>query len=95
MKTFVIAAAITFAASTAVAQCFPRDALVQSLTDQHAEQVTGGGLRSASLLVELWTNPATGSFTIFTTAATGVSCVIVTGANWQNLQLTPEPDPQL
>jgi len=94
MKTFVFAAAITFAASTVVAQCFPRDALVQSLTEQHAEQVTGGGLRSASLLVELWTSPA-GTFTIFTTTATGVSCIVASGQFWQNHQLTPEPDPQL
>ena len=66
------------------ATCFPRDALIQSLKTNHGEHLTGGGLHSATQLVELWSSDQTGSFTVFVTRADGIACIVATGQNWHN-----------
>lgn len=66
------------------AQCMQRDALVERLQGQYGESLNGGGLKSASQLIEVWSSEKTGSFTVFITQANGVSCVVATGQNWNS-----------
>lgn len=63
--------------------CLPRDVLIATLEDRFSETLVGGGLRNAQQLVEVWSSPETGSFTVFITHPNGVSCVMATGQNWQ------------
>ncbi|PCH74384.1 MAG: hypothetical protein COC12_03775 [Rhodobacteraceae bacterium] len=72
--------------------CMPRTSLVQSLADRHGERLTGGGLRSTTQVVEIWSSDKTGSFTVFVSRADGISCVIATGQNWQNSAPKVVPD---
>ena len=69
--------------------CFSRDSLVENLADSYDESLTGAGLRSPQQLLELWTSPETGTFTIFITRPDGVSCLLASGQNWH---LTPMKD---
>jgi len=72
--------------------CMPRTSLVQTLADRHGERLTGGGLRSTTQVVEIWSSDKTGSFTVFVSRADGISCVIATGQNWQNSVPRVVPD---
>ncbi len=69
--------------------CMPRVALVQSLQSNYDERLTGGGLKNATQVVEVWSSDETGSFTVFVTRADGVACILATGQNWYN-SLRPE-----
>ena len=71
--------------------CMPRTTLVKTLEDKHGERLTGGGLRSSTQVVEIWSSDETGSFTVFVTRADGLACVIATGQNWQNSGPVKEP----
>lgn len=73
------------------ALCLPREALIQSLKTTHGEQLTGGGLRSSTQLIELWSSDQTGSFTVFVTRADGLACIVATGQNWHNA-ITRDPE---
>jgi hypothetical protein len=95
----IFSAALIFGAAAmappAISQtlaCMPRASLVQSLEDRHGERLTGGGLRSATQVVEIWSSDKTGSFTVFVSRADGISCVIATGQNWQNSTPKVIPD---
>lgn len=71
-------------------QCLPRDALVQKLETGFGEQLVGGGLQSAQQLLEVWSSKETGSFTVFVTRPSGISCVVATGWHWNSVSAPPE-----
>jgi len=64
--------------------CMNRDALTETLTTRYSESLTGGGLQNPSQLLEIWSSPETGSFTVFITRPDGTSCVVASGQNWQS-----------
>lgn len=68
--------------------CFMRDHLIANLSESYDEVLTGAGLRSPQQLLELWSSPESGTFTIFVTRPDGVSCVLASGMDWQ---LMPVP----
>ena len=85
----LISAALVFGASAvappALAQngnCMPRDALVSTLTEKYGESLSAAGLHNTQQLVEVWSSPKTGSFTVIITQSSGISCVVATGENW-------------
>lgn len=63
--------------------CASRDMLVEKLQDSYSEAYQGGGLQSSTSLIEIWSSPKTGSWTMLMTRADGVSCIVATGHNWQ------------
>lgn len=69
-------------------QCFDRGTLVDILTEQFNETLTGGGLQSPGQLLEIWSSHSTGSFTVFITYPTGISCVVASGREWHNVPMT-------
>ncbi len=79
--------AIALSSCPAFAQsaCFQREALISTLSTKYSEAPTGGGMQNQSQLIEVWTSPKSGSFTIFVTQANGVSCVVATGKHWQSM----------
>mgnify|MGYP001300234487 CR=1 FL=1 len=79
------AIALLSSASPAFAQgtkCLPRQALVKNLAEKYHEPLTGGGLQNPRQLLEIWTSPETGSFTVFITRADGVACIVATVKHW-------------
>lgn len=69
------------AQSAQTATCLPRDLITDTLSSTYGERLTGGGLQTASQLLEIWSSDS-GSFTLLMTRADGISCVIATGQNW-------------
>ncbi len=62
--------------------CAIRADIVAKLEGNFQEQLTGGGLHGLSAVVEVWTSPKTGTFTVVTTDAKGLSCILATGTDW-------------
>jgi len=62
--------------------CYNHTELLKSLKDQHAEKLVGRGT-SHGMIIELFVNSKTGSWTLFYTRPNGVSCPIATGFNWE------------
>lgn len=85
------AAALAPPVAAQPAQCLPRDILIERLEAQYSEQLTGGGLQNAARLLEIWSSPQTGSFTVFVTQANGLACVIATGQDWHSVPDMPMP----
>lgn len=65
--------------------CAMRDSVVERLSSVYSEQLTAGGLHtgtSSQNMVEVWSSPETGTFTVMMTNASGVSCIMASGTNW-------------
>lgn len=62
--------------------CAARADVVAKLESNFHEQLTGGGLHGQSAVVEVWSSPTTGTFTVITTDAAGQSCILATGTDW-------------
>ena len=73
--------------------CLPRDTLVERLDKTYHEQSTGAGLQNPQQLLEIWSSPDTGSFTVFITRSDGLSCVMASGRNWHSaVPVRAQPD---
>ena len=90
---------MTALAPPALAQtaCAPREHIIAQLDARYGEMATAGGLQSSTQMVEIWTAPDTGSWTILVTTAAGVSCVLASGTHWhqQVPRLAAEDSPSL
>jgi len=62
--------------------CAPRESIIERLEASFGEALTGGGLQSASQILELWTAPETGTWTALVTNANGISCIVASGTNF-------------
>lgn len=80
-----VVGATGLAASAQSANCALRNTVVERLSSVYSEQLTAGGLqtgRSSQNMVEVWSSPETGTFTVMMTNAAGVSCIMAAGTNW-------------
>ncbi len=76
------------------ASCAKRDIVVKRLKALYSEQLTAGGIQTTSTTqnyVEVWSSPDTGTFTVILTTPYGLSCVVASGTDWQNLPRPNEP----
>lgn len=94
----LIAAALVFGAAAtapplaAHAQqpvaCGPRAILIERLETHFGERRHGAGLGGEAdphrTLVELFTSPETGSWTIILTRVDGISCILAAGQHWRD-----------
>jgi hypothetical protein len=78
------AAALAPPASAQSMQCLPRAALIERLTVDFNEEITGGGLQNPQQLLEVWSSASTGSFTVFITRPSGIACIVATGLHWNS-----------
>lgn len=77
-------------AGAQVPNCGPREIIVERLTsEKFKEQQAGLGQMSASIILELWRNPDTGTWTVITTHANGMSCLRASGDAWQERIILP------
>lgn len=96
----VFTAAIIFGAAAlappVVAQvpntCMERSQLTEALRESHHELPKGTGLQSPYRMLEIWTSPETGSFTVLVTRPDGISCVVAFGNQWQDAPPPPQSD---
>ena len=81
----MIGAMLIGAAPAHAANCAKREMVVDRLKVKYSEQLTAGGLqssRTATTVVEVWSSPETGTFTVMLTNANGVSCIVASGTDW-------------
>ena len=73
------------AAVSAAPQCGKRDAVLSTLATQFGETRRGVGLAVNHGLVEVFASNETGSWTITITMADGMTCLIVSGENYEEI----------
>lgn len=88
MKRILVSAALlALGAGTAVAQvqsCAPRERVIQELANRWGEaQVWRGLARNGAFVLEVFANPETGTWTVFTTVPSGVSCQRASGTGFE------------
>ena len=94
-KTFSLFATtlvlVLAAAPDAAAQsrCGAREKIVAHLATKYGEQQRSVGIQGRGEVIEIYTNPESGTWTIILTNARGLSCLMAAGEAFQ--QLTPKP----
>ncbi len=69
--------------------CAPTGEMQARLTREFGETRRGFGTRGPEQVLEVWTDPS-GDWTLVMTYASGQSCIVAMGDNWDYL---PEEDP--
>ena len=73
--------------------CGYYDMIVERLTETYNEARRGQGLAGSQALIELWTDPADGSWSLLRVNPSGWTCLIGSGQNWTDDEPTPEGRP--
>ena len=85
LRLFSIVATTMIPIMTNAQTCMERHNLLAALVDDYQEQVVGVGLSDDGLyIVEVAANEQTGTFTIFSTNAAGISCLVVSGQGYED-----------
>ena len=88
MRTLLVAI-LALTATPALPQptCAPREAVTHMLETNHGERQQWRGLDANGMMVEVFANPETGTWTILVSGPEGASCLVAhgsdAGANWQ------------
>lgn len=97
VRHFALLAAV-FMAAPAVAGspiadviCDTREGMLLRLERTHGAERQGRGIRGNNAILEIWAVPSTGEWTLVQNYATGKSCIIAMGDEWE--MLVPITDP--
>ncbi|MEM8580945.1 MAG: hypothetical protein AAGF50_07100 [Pseudomonadota bacterium] len=71
--------------------CEPRDTLRNLLVSEYGAQMTGHGVRGPDVMLEIWSAPDSGAWTLVQTYANGQACIVAMGDHWESTQTTAEP----
>ena len=91
MKTLLAIIAfflVMFAISNAVSQnlaCVPRPDIIKRLGYKYKETTIGLGIANNGGVLELLTTKTGNTWTILITMPNGISCMVASGEDWQNL----------
>ena len=66
--------------------CYDRETMLLRLEQTHGAERKGRGMRGPDALLEIWSIPATGEWTLVQTYASGKSCIVAMGDNWEALE---------
>ena len=80
-------AALLAAPAAAQTNCGTTDEVERFLSDRHGERVVAFGLMQSGGLLQIWTNPKTGSFSAVVTDG-NISCIAASGSSFA---ITPMP----
>ena len=72
-------------AETSPEACADRASIVDQLKGKYQESHQASGLQTDKRLVEIWTSPASGSWTILITDVNGTSCIAAAGRAWLDI----------
>ena len=89
-----IAAIAALLAAPAVAQsnCVATAEADRQLSDRHGEGVVAYGMMRSGGLMQIWTNPKTGSFSAVVTDG-NISCIAASGSSFAITPLPPNLEP--
>ena len=68
--------------------CGDRTMVTERLQSKWGEQFAGGGLQNTNNVFEVWMSEENGTWTILQTNANGKSCVMASGTNWREGEMT-------
>ena len=94
MRTLAIAALVASFAMPAFAQsqnCGLREDVVTALTERFGESVQNRGISEGGLLVEMWGNVDSGSWTALVTTPDSVSCIVASGQGFERVDSPVHP----
>lgn len=83
--TIVIAVILTLASITAAfaaAPCGQHDEMAAKLEETYGESKSNAGMVNNDKVMEIYTNPTTGTWTVLITDAAGTSCMVAAGEIW-------------
>ncbi len=80
--TFTLLHATPYAIAEDHQTCAKRDLVVQRLQEKFGETQRGIGLNQTDGLLEIFTSPATGTWTILMTKPDGSTCLLAAGRRW-------------
>jgi hypothetical protein len=63
--------------------CAERGDMLRRLEVEYGAVRQGAGLRGPEAVMEIWTVPATGDWTLVQSYADGLSCILAIGENWE------------
>nr|WP_321362682.1 hypothetical protein [uncultured Celeribacter sp.] len=72
--------------------CGSKAEIHAKLTRQFGAVKTGAGLRGPEAMMEIWTNPKSGDWTLVQTYVEGRSCIVAMGEYWEDLAPTEAPE---
>ena len=67
--------------------CAPTQEMRDRLEGRMGEVRTGTGIRSPQQVMELWSRPSSGDWTLVVTYASGKSCIVAMGEGWSAVPL--------
>lgn len=75
--------------------CGDRQTIIERLSDRYGESRSGGGLTHTNGVLEVFTSPDTGTWTVVLTLPTGQTCLVAAGEFWEQapLELTKSGAP--
>ena len=81
----------SFGPAHAQQMCGPTEGLMVMLTSQYGETVQDRGMTASGIYVAWWGNSETGSWTVTASRPDGVSCIIVSGMDFEHAATSPAP----
>jgi hypothetical protein len=79
IRAAIILAALFGGPAFAAQQCGPRDQVLAGLEARWSETRQMAGMSSAGSVVEIFANPASGSWTLLATSSDGTTCLAASG----------------
>jgi hypothetical protein len=89
MLRHTFATILLWATAASAENCAERARAVQFLETDYGETAQSRGLSAEGLMVEMWANPETGTWTMLVTGPDGVSCIIADGFAWDRVDEPP------
>ena len=91
LKILLLGIGFIFLASVETSQaqaqsgkCDARDNVIQLLAQKYKETPIAAGVTNTGGLVEVLTDPNSGTWTIIVTTPKGISCLVAAGEGWRN-----------
>lgn len=93
MRHVLLAALAAFSplAPAHAQDCAPRAAVLGILATNHGEGLRAIGVAANNMVMEVFANRETGTWTILVTTATGVTCMITSGHNYDEVEGRAQP----
>ena len=73
--------------------CYSYEEVARQLKGAYHEAPVSLGLQADGNLLQVFSSPATGSWTIVSTTPQGVACVLAAGQHWENVTTPASLDP--
>lgn len=61
------------------------------LEETHGATRLGWGVRGPDAMMEVWSVPSTGEWTMVQTYSNGTSCIVAIGEHWEHSQMPDNP----